>query len=314
MYKESKIAVVIPVYNEEKFVTRVIKSIPDYIDRIIVVDDASTDQTTKVVGQLSENDPRITLLVSPKNQGVGGAMCLGYQHFSSMDDIDIAVKIDGDGQMPLEKLPDLLDPLVKDECEYSKGNRFLDGKLTQTMPTYRLIGNFLLTLATKMASGYWNVFDSQNGFTAVKISCLKKIDLNRINRGYFFENDMLVNLNVFDCRVEDISMPVIYGDEKSHISLSRVGITFPALLINRFLYRIYNKYVLKDFSPIALFLFLGMLLLTSGIIYGSYLWMLSFSTNIASPTGSIVLAMLSVILGFQLTLQGIVLDIQETPR
>jgi glycosyltransferase involved in cell wall biosynthesis len=314
MYKESKIAAVIPVYNEEKFIGDVIRSIPDYIDRIVVVDDASTDRTLQVVKELTESNDRIVVLPSEKNQGVGGAMLQGYRHVLSNEDVNIAVKIDGDGQMPLEKLPDLLNPLVEGECEYSKGNRFLDGKLARSMPTHRLIGNFILTIATKLASGYWNVFDSQNGFAALRVECLKKIDLRKISTGYFFENDMLVHLNVFGYRIKDIPIPAIYGQEKSHISLSRVGLTFPLLLMNRFFYRIYHRYVLRDFSPIALFLFLGLLLFSSGIIYGSYLWMKSFIVDIPSPTGSIVLAMLSIILGFQLTLQGIVLDIQETPR
>ena len=182
------------------------------------------------------------------------------------------------------------------------------------MPRHRLFGNIVLTFLTKMASGYWHIFDPQNGYTAIRTGALRVLNLNAIHKRYFFENDMLVHLNFFGFRVKDVAIPARYGDEESNINVFKIGATFPLLLVRRYFHRIYQKYVLRDFSPIALFLFLGLILFTWGTLFGVYLWVKTAISGIATPTGTIMLAVLPLVLGFQLLLEAIVLDVQETPK
>jgi glycosyltransferase involved in cell wall biosynthesis len=253
------------------------------------------------------------VLKTPTNLGVGGATVLGYRKAVELGS-DVIVKVDGDGQMPPEYLSLLLDAIVDQDYDYAKGNRFLAGGSLAFMPRGRLIGNIGLTFMTKLASGYWNIFDPQNGYTAIKAEALRLLNLDAIHKGFFFENDMLIHLNFFGCRVKDISIPARYGEEKSDLSVFKVGVTFPLLLFRRFFYRVYQKYVLRDFSPIALFLILGLILFGWGALFGIYLWIESQLTGRLTPTGTIMLSLLPLILGFQLLLQAIVLDIQETPK
>ena len=311
MYKGQRITAVLPAYNEARHIGQVIKTLPEFIDHIIVVDDCSKDDTSEAARGCKE--PRLIVLKTPENQGVGGATILGYQKGIELDS-QILVKVDGDGQMPAEYLSTLLDALVDQGYDYAKGNRFLAGASLKLMPRHRLFGNIVLTFMTKLASGYWNIFDPQNGYTAIKADALRLIALDDLHKRYFFENDMLIHLNFFGFRVKDVAIPARYGDEESDLNPLKVGLTFPILLLARFFHRIYQKYVLRDFSPIALFLFSGLILFTWGMGFGMYLWIESALTGIATPTGTIMLALLPLILGFQLLLQAIVLDIQETPK
>lgn len=311
MYKDHRIAIVVPAYNEAHYIGQVIKSLPDFVDHIIVIDDASQDDTYGAA--LACADRRLIALKSPQNQGVGGATILGYRKALELDSA-IIVKMDGDGQMPPEFLPALLDPVIEQSYDYAKGNRFLFGESLAFMPKHRLIGNVALTFLTKLASGYWNVFDPQNGYTAIKMEALQAIDLDAVHKRFFFENDMLVHLNFFRKRVTDVAIPAHYGEEVSDLNPFKISLTFPFLLIRRFFYRVYQKYVLRDFSPIALFLFLGLLLFAWGFLFGLYLWAETIITGRLTPTGTIMLALLPLILGFQLLLQAIVLDINETPK
>ena len=310
MYKNAVIHVVIPAFNEAEFVGGVLRSMSAFVDRVFVVDDSSTDGTGEVVDACG--DARVTLLRTPHNSGVGGAMVLGYR--AALDaGADVIVKMDGDGQMDPAALPVLLDAIVERGADYAKGNRFLHREVVQRMPVARLVGNVVLTFLTKLASGYWNVSDPQNGYTAVRASALRVLSLDRLHRGFFFENDMLVRLNVHNFLVLDVPTPTVYGSEASDLSIPAVMSTFPLLLLRRFAYRIADKYVLRDFSPIALFLFLGLLSMTFGTVVGMYLWYRGWATGLPTPTGSIILFMLAEVVGFQLCLQAIVLDIQSTP-
>ncbi len=311
MYKGKHIAIVVPAYNEEHFIEQVIAEIPPFVDHIVVVDDASLDTTYTRVKEIP--DSRIVLLRNSANEGVGGATINGYRKALELGS-DIIVKVDGDGQMPLDHLPNLLDAILEKGYDYAKGNRFLESTALKRMPKIRLLGNALLTFLTKLASGYWNVFDPQNGFTAINACCLKMVDLNQVHKRYFFENDMLVQLNIHNFRVKDVPIPTIYGNEKSGIRITSVLFTFPWLLLHRFLYRVYHKYILRDFSPIALFLGLGSLLMAWGTGFGIYLWIKSILTHVQTSTGTVMLAVLPLILGFQLVLEALVLDIQETPH
>lgn len=311
MYKGHRIATVIPAHDEAPHIGQVITTMPDFVDRIIVVDDCSLDHTTEAA--LAAGDNRVVALRTPSNQGVGGATIAGYGKAIELGS-DIIVKMDGDGQMAPEYLSSLLDAIVEQEYDYAKGNRFLAGGSLAFMPKHRLFGNVVLTFMTKLASGYWHIFDPQNGYTAIKAEALNALDLSTIHRQFFFENDMLVHLNFLGRRVKDVPIPARYGQEQSDLNPVKVGLTFPVLLLRRFFSRVYQRYVLRDFSPIALFLFLGLLLFAWGFLFGLFLWVRTTVTGTATPTGTIMLALLPLILGFQLLLQAIVLDIQETPK
>ena len=311
MYKGRRVAVVVPAFNEERFIGGVLSTMPAFVDRIVVVDDGSGDATGRVAA--SVEDPRVKVLRSDRNRGVGAAMRLGYGA-ALEDGAELIAKMDGDGQMPPEYLSRLLDALTDEHYDYAKGNRFLLVDSLKTMPRVRLVGNMGLTFMTKLASGYWHVFDPQNGFTAIRAECLRRLDLDAIYDGYFFENDMLIQLSLRDFRVKDVPVPARYGDEVSGLKPLAVGLRFPHLLTRRFFGRIVLKYVLRDFSPIALFLFLGLALFGWGTLFGVYLWITSNVTGHATPTGTIMLALLPLILGFLLLLQAIVLDIQESKK
>ena len=310
-YDGLKVCVVVPARNEAPFIGQVIASIPAWIDGIIVVDDASTDGTDDIVRGC--RDPRLRLVRLPFTHGVGGTMTAGYREALAAG-YDIIAKMDGDGQMPPEYLPDLVAPLTREGFAYAKGNRFLGGLPTSHMPRKRLLGNIVLTFLTKAASGYWNIFDPQNGYTAITAHALRRINLNAVDQGYFFENDMLVQMNLSNLRIKDVQIPAQYGHEISGIRPLYVGLSFPFLLFRKFLYRIYEKYILRDFSPIALFLITGSLLFLWGLSFGIFLWVRSKALGVPAATGTIMLAIVPLILGFQLLLQAIVLDIQETPR
>jgi glycosyltransferase involved in cell wall biosynthesis len=238
---------------------------------------------------------------------------VGYAKALELD-CELIVKMDGDGQMPPEHLDKLLDAVVDQGYDYAKGNRFLAGESLHAMPRHRLFGNVILTFLTKLASGYWHLFDPQNGYTVISAAALRRLDLGRLHTRYFFENNMLVALSIHNSRVADVAIPASYGNEKSKLNPFKAGITFPLLLLIRFWRRIYQKYVLRDFSVIALFLVMGLLLFGWGVLFGAYHWILSVTTKHVATTVTVMLAVLPLILGFQLLLQAIVLDIQETPK
>lgn len=311
MYKGHRVAVVVPAYNEEAFIERVIKTMPDFVDHIIVVDDCSHDETFEKARR--SGDERVLVLRTPSNQGVGGATIVGYHKALELGS-DIIVKMDGDGQMPPEYLPDLLNALIEERYDCAKGNRFLISEALVAMPKHRLLGNIVLTFMAKLASGYWHIFDFANGYTAITARALRALDYNILHKRYFFEKDLLIQLSMHNFRVKDVPIPARYGEEESGINPVHVAVTFPFLFFRRFLWRIYQKYMLRDFSPIALFLIVGSLLFLWGVGFGIYLWVRSTLTEHPTSTGTVMLAVVPLILGFQLLLQALVLDIHETPK
>ncbi len=312
MYKETPVHIVIPAYNVAEQIAGVIATLPPFVDTITVVDDASTDATAERIAAL--DDPRLSLLSHTVNQGVGAAMVTGFRAVLAASEGGIVVKMDGDGQMDPAYLPALLDPLVAGVCDYTKGNRFLSTRELEQMPTHRLIGNFVLTFLTKLASGYWNIFDPQNGYLAVPTTILSKIDLDRLAPRYFFENDMLIHLNILGARARDIDIPARYGNERSSMRISRILTTFPLYLFRRYWYRFYQKHVLRNFSPVALFIVTGLPLLLWGLVFGLATWYHSVAHHTFASTGTVMLSVLPFIVGFELCLQAIVLEIHETPR
>lgn len=304
-------AVVVPAWNVAKQIAGVLEGMPELVDEIIVVEDAGSDDTGRIVR--ASSDPRLTLVEHSVNQGVGGATLSGFRAALERD-ADVVVKMDGDGQMDPAFLPALLEPIVSEGFAYAKGNRFLREDALREMPTIRLVGSFILTFLTKLASGYWHVFDPVNGYLAIDASMLRKLPLERIARRHFFESDMLIHLNVFRARVKDVAMPARYGDEESSLRVSRVLATFPLFLVKGFWYRVYERHVLREFSPVAVFWILGSLLVGWGTVFGAVTWLTSIWLERAATTGTVMLSVLPFILGFQLLLQAILTEIQESPR
>jgi dolichol-phosphate mannosyltransferase len=307
MINGKKIIVVVPAYNVQNQIGSTVSGILGYVDHIVVVDDYGKDKTSEIVKQVQ--DKRIMLIRNGKNRGVGGATVEGFKKGLELGG-DIFVKFDGDGQMDAGRMEDLISPLF-DGYDYAKANRFMHPDKLKKMPTVRLIGNFLLTFLTKITSGYWNIFDPQNGYLAVTKQALEAIALDKLHARYFFENDMLINLNINRARVCDVNIPARYGDEKSSLKISKILFSFPGLLVRRFLKRVYKKYILYDFSVIGFFYIVGLALMTFGTLFGAYHWIRSAYSGVVATTGTVMIAVLPIILGFQLFLQAIVLEIQE---
>ena len=299
MYEGKTIAVVVPAYNEEKLIGRVLETMPDFVDLIIVVDDASTDQTLDIAasyrGLLGD---RLVLLYHKENQGVGAAIVTGYQQALARE-IDVTAVMAGDAQMDPADLGRVVAPVVRGEAEYVKGNRLFRGESWQMIPHYRYLGNAVLSLLTKIASGYWHIADSQSGYTAIARIALERLDLDHIYTRYGMPNDMLVKLNAGNFRVCDVSVrPVYYIGEISGIRLRKVIPTIAWLLLRDFCWRLKEKYILRDFHPLVFFYGMGLTLFPVGTIFGFYLvWYRLFVGTVAAT--SALLAAFLIISGLQ---------------
>lgn len=230
MYKNARIAVVVPAYNEEALIRRTVTTLPDFVDKIVVVDDKSQDRTAQIVRGLSTDNSKVILIERALNGGVGAAISDGYI-WCRDNDIDIAVVMAGDGQMDPEDLPAIINPVAEGRADYSKGNRLITGEAWEKIPRARYLGNSVLTFLTKIASGYWHVTDSQTGYTAINRRALHLIPLRDIYPRYGMPNDLLVTLNIYNMRVTDVPVKPIYGiGEKSGIRVSRVVFSLSLLL------------------------------------------------------------------------------------
>lgn len=266
MYKGKRIAVVVPAYKEESQITGVVKTMPDFVDRIIIVDDASPDRTSEVVeGIMGEErgaesgEGRVALIRHEENAGVGAAIATGYRRVIE-EGQDVAVVMAGDGQMDPDDLPAVLDPVVNDEADYSKGNRLFTGEAYKKIPKVRYLGNAVLSLFTKIASGYWHIADSQSGYTAINRRALEAVDWDQMYTRYGQPNDLLVMLNVFDFRVRDVIINPVYGvGEVSGIKIRKVIFTIGWLLLRRFIWRLKEKYVIRNFHPLVFFYAIGLM-------------------------------------------------------
>ncbi|HIO36383.1 MAG TPA: glycosyltransferase family 2 protein [Candidatus Marinimicrobia bacterium] len=267
MYKEHEIAVVVPAYNEETQIGKVLSEMPQYIDHIVVVNDCSDDKTAEITEQYANEDSRILLLNHDQNQGVGGAIATGYK-WSKDRDVDIAVVMAGDGQMDPADLSLIMDPVVEGRVDYSKGNRLLTGEAFKIMPKVRYFGNSALSLLTKIASGYWHIADSQAGYTAIHKKVLHTIDWDRMYRRYGQPNDLLVRLNVYNFKVQDVVVKPVYNvGEKSGIRVGNAVFTIGWLLLKLFLWRLKEKYIIRDFHPLVFFYGLGAVLTLASMFF-----------------------------------------------
>jgi glycosyltransferase involved in cell wall biosynthesis len=288
MYKGKTIGVVVPVFNEERLIGRVIETMPNFVDKIIVVDDCSQDRTVQIVNRYqNEVDRRVLLIQHVVNQGVGGAIATGYK-WCRDSKTDIAVVMAGDGQMAPDDLPSLLDPVVNGEVDFAKGNRLFTGEAWKLIPRWRYLGNSILSLLTKIASGYWHIADSQSGYTATSLKVLKTIDWDQMYKRYGQPNDLLVRLNIFNFRVKDIPVRPVYNiGEQSGIKLWKIIPTLSVLLIKLFLWRMFQKYVIRDFHPLIFFYALALLLLPTGLILGIWDLIHRIFIGAVSPTSAL---------------------------
>ncbi len=301
--------VILPAYNESRHLETVVGRIPDWVDGIVIVDDASTDDTLRVADGLG--DPRVRVLHHENNQGVGGAMVTGFR--AALDgDYDVAIKMDADDQMDASELPTLIRPIELSMAEYVKGNRFRRTGRPPSMPGARWFGNVVLSFLTKVASGYWHVFDPQCGFIAITAPTLRRLNLDGIARDYFFENDMLIRLNVIDARVVDVDTSALYGDETSRVSVGRASWSFPPRLARGFIWRFIKRHLMNDFGLIAFLTLVGGVSVLFGTAFGAYHWVQSVESGIAATTGTVMIAVVPLILGAQMLLQALSLEVQSS--
>jgi dolichol-phosphate mannosyltransferase len=308
---DRKIAVVIPSYKVTQHILAVIQDIGQEVSRIYVVDDACPDRSGDFVEKMCANK-RVTVIRNPVNQGVGGAVMRGYQE-AIQDGMEVIVKIDGDGQMDPSLLLEFVTPILEGEADYTKGNRFFDLEGVRCMPGIRLFGNAVLSLMTKLSSGYWNLFDPTNGYTAVHADVARLLPFDKISQRYFFESDMLFRLNTLRAVVLDVPMQAQYADEVSNLKISRILFEFLFKHVRNFSKRIFYNYYLRDASLASLQLPIGLLLLVFGLSYGSYHWLLSSSAGVATAPGTVMLSALPLLMGLQLILAFIGSDIAAVP-
>ena len=309
--RELSIAVVIPCYRVKGHVLDVIARVPQTVDRIYCVDDACPDGSGRLIQEQS-HDPRVSVLFHEKNRGVGGATKTGYLA-ARADRCDIAVKIDGDGQMNPELIPAFVRPIVAGRCDYTKGNRFFRIEDVRNMPSIRLVGNAVLSFLSKLSTGYWRLFDPTNGFTAIHLSLLDVLPLEKIAERYFFETDLLFRLNIARCVVHDVPMSSVYADERSNLSIRRVALPFVWGHARNLTKRIFYEYFLRDFHLASVEFILGPLLLLSGAIFGAEHWWLSSMSGTAATPGTVMIPALMIIIGMQLLLAALAFDISNEP-
>ncbi|HEX2906163.1 MAG TPA: glycosyltransferase family 2 protein [Phototrophicaceae bacterium] len=286
MYHNSSVAVVVPCHNEELLITRVLDTMPDYVDRIYIVDDCSTDRTASVVADYigSTGTTRVQFIQHQLNQGVGGAIVTGYKQ-ALQDNMDVVAVMAGDAQMDPDDLPLIIGPVTDGAVDYTKGNRLVTGEAWNQIPRVRYLGNVLLSLMTKIASGYWHIFDSQTGYTAISRKALQTLDLDGLWKRYGYPNHLLIMLNIHNFAVRDVPVKPVYNiGEKSGIRIWRVIPTISLLLLRGFIQRLFQKFIVRDSHPLVLFYFFGGLTFFPGLLFGLYLFFYRLLVGPVAPT------------------------------
>jgi glycosyltransferase involved in cell wall biosynthesis len=306
------VAVVIPSYKVTRHILGVLARIGPEVQRIYVVDDRCPDSSGDFV-EANNRDPRVTVLRHAENQGVGGAVMTGYQA-AIADGATVIVKVDGDGQMDPSLIPVFTAPILAGEADYTKGNRFFDLEQIGSMPPMRLFGNAMLSLLTKLSSGYWDLFDPTNGYTAIHRDAARHLPFSKISRRYFFETDMLFRLNTLGAVVQDVPMDAVYGDEVSNLKISKIVTEFMAKHVRNFFKRVFYNYYLRNMSLASIELPLGALLLVAGTVYGGLHWIDSARAGVPTPAGTVMLSAMPILMGTQLLLAFLAYDISSVPR
>jgi len=309
---KSNIAVVIPCYKVSAHICNLIQRIGSDVDIIFVVDDCCPEKSGALV-ESSCADARVHVIYHQVNQGVNGAVMSGYKAAIAAG-ADVIVKVDGDGQMDPSLIPDFVAPIISEEADYTKGNRFFDLEEIRAMPKVRLFGNAVLSFMTKLSSGYWDLFDPTNGYTAIHADVARQLPFEKISRRYFFETDMLFRLNTLRAVVVDVPMDAQYGDEVSNLKISKIVGEFLVKHVRNFAKRIVYNYYLRDMSLASIELPLGILLFITGSGFGVYHWISSLEQGVATPAGTVMLAALPILMGAQLILAFLGYDIANVPR
>lgn len=316
MYKGLSVAVVVPARDEERHVGEVIRTLPAVVDHVVVVDDGSRDATAHVAREAAADlagvrgSTHVEVVSHDTGRGVGGAIVTGHRRALAAG-ADVVVVMAGDGQMDPAHLCGLVDPIADDGYGFTKANRFFAIGSFAGMPRGRVLGNVLLSFLTKAASGYWQLFDPQNGYTAVHRDALARIPLDRLRPGYEFENDLLIHLNIARVRAKDVPVPARYGDEVSGLRILRVTVRLSGLLFTGFWRRIWWKYVLQSFSPVALLLFSGLALVGFGLLVGAFVVVNTLGPATASA-GTVLMSAAPLLSGLHLLIFALMLDIQES--
>lgn len=307
-----KVAVVIPCYRVTDHILDVIKNVGDEVDFIFAVDDSCPDSSGDFIIR-SVLDPRLIVLKNPKNLGVGGAVMEGYKA-AIRAGANVIVKVDGDGQMDPSLIPIFLEPIVSGRADYTKGNRFFNLDKIREMPPIRIFGNAILSFMTKLSSGYWDLFDPTNGYTAIHADVAKRLPFDKISKRYFFETDILFRLNTLRAVVEDVPMDSKYGDEVSNLSIGKILGEFLYKHIKNLHKRIFYNYYLRNVSIASIELPIGLLMFLFGIVYGGWHWYQSINNGIIATPGVVMISALPVLAGLQLILAFLAYDISSVPR
>jgi glycosyltransferase involved in cell wall biosynthesis len=308
VFEGKRVGVVVPAYDEEALIGATLGGIPPLVDRIIVVDDGSSDRTAERA--LETADPRVEVLRHERRGGVGAAILTGYRR-ALADGLDVVAVMNGDNQMDPDDLPALVEPVARGEVDYAKANRLASGQAWQLIPKTRFFGNAVLSMLTKIASGYWHVADSQSGYTVVSREMLEQLDLDRVYTSYGFPNDMLVHLNVWNARVRDFPSRPIYGvGERSNMRYRHVVPRIAWLLLRGFFWRLWEKYVKRDFHPLVFFYVMGFIATVAGVLLGLVVVAYRFA-GYSIPVATVVLVALLVISGLQFTLFAMWFDMES---
>jgi glycosyltransferase involved in cell wall biosynthesis len=308
---QASIAVVIPAYRVADRIAEVIGRIPPGIRHIIVVDDASPDLLPDALAKVS--DPRLLVLRHEVNRGVGGAMKTGFTKALDLG-ADIIVKIDGDGQMDPALIPRFVEPILSGEADFTKGNRFEDLSQIRRMPVLRRVGNLMLSFLVKLASGYWHSFDPTNGYVAFGSRVLRRMNFGRLADRYFFEISLLCEAYFARAVLEDVGIQPVYAGETSSLNPIGSATEFAPRLLCRAMYRLLNRYFMRDFNVVSVFMIVGVPAVAFGGIWSAFHWLKSSRTQIPATTGTVMIGTLAIVLGFQLLLQAVVLDVGNAPR
>jgi dolichol-phosphate mannosyltransferase len=305
--------VAIPCYRVKAFILDVLQAIGPEVARIYVVDDACPEKSGSLVEQTC-TDHRVKVLFNEQNQGVGGAVLRGYNQALADGDVDIVVKVDGDGQMDPRFINFLIRPIVEGRADYTKGNRFFRLDSLRTMPKGRLFGNSILSFMAKLSTGYWTLFDPTNGYTAVHCKVLAELPLDKISKRFFFETDMLFRLNTIRCVVEDVPMKAIYGNEPSNLKIGQIIPEFIWKHLVNFCKRLFYNYLLRNFSVFSIELLIGTLLFVLGSIFGLLMWYHFSIRGVYAPSGIVMFAALPIIIGIQFVLSFLHWDVSNVPK
>lgn len=297
MKDDLKIAVVIPCYKVERHIEKVVAGVPLFIDHIILVNDCSPDNTLQILNKIASANGKVSVVSNAKNEGVGGAMLTGFSK-AMESGFDVIVKIDGDGQMDCSFIEKMIDKIA-DGADFVKGNRFFDRELLSQMPFIRRLGNIGVGFMVKIASGYYNISDPANGFFCIKTDTVRKTNFNNIAKRFFFESSLLIELYYTGASIKEIPMPAIYADEKSNLSVFKTLVTFPPKLLRAFIRRIALRYFIYDFNIGSLYILFGLPTFLFGVAFGGTKWYQYSLINQTAPTGTIMIAVLAIVLGFQ---------------